>query len=176
MIYLILGGARSGKSSHAQMIATQKEQAGQTVIYIATACADKNDDEMSGRIRHHKNHRPSHWQTLEIPKQLADTLHVLKSQQNIVIMIDCLTLWLTNVLISNELAAQKQALLSVLDNYPHDVIMVSNETGLGVVPMGRLSRQFVDESGFLHQQLAKLADKVVLCVAGLPMILKSDVI
>lgn len=173
MITLILGGARSGKSTHGENLAKELETSGKTVIYIATANRDDNDDEMCERICHHKKTRPEHWQTLEVPARLGDTLHELKSQNNLVIIIDCLTLWLTNLPMNDELTAQKSALMTALDNYPHDVIMISNETGLGVVPMGQLSRQFVDESGFLHQQLAKIADKVVFCVAGLPMILKG---
>lgn len=173
MIYLVLGGARSGKSAHGERLAKQMEQTGKSVIYIATADPKHNDDEMNERICHHKCHRPVHWQTLEIPKYLANALNELTHQQNIVIIIDCLTLWLSNVLSSDELTAQKQALLLALENYPHDVIMISNETGLGVVPMGQLSRRFVDESGFLHQQLAQIAHQVVFCVAGLPMTLKG---
>lgn len=177
MMYLVLGGARSGKSAYGERLATKIAQAStltaKQIIYIATASLDDSDDEMNARIAHHKCHRPAHWRTLEVPKDLADTLNTLRHQPNIVIIIDCLTLWLSNVLMDDELTAQKHALLLSLADYPHQIIMISNETGLGVVPMGQLSRRFVDESGFLHQQLAKLADGVVFCVAGLPMVLKG---
>lgn len=171
MITLILGGARSGKSSQAENLAKAAEKTDKNIIYIATATAD--DDEMRARIKHHQNSRPSRWQTLETPVQLADTLRAVDGE-NRLILVDCLTLWLTNVLCGDaDWATQKSALLKVLPTLQAQVILVSNETGLGVVPLGQLTRQFVDEAGWLHQDLAKLADTVLFCVAGLPMTLKS---
>ena len=98
-------------------------------------------------------------------------------QENQLILVDCLTLWLTNLLLAEDTALQQQQtekLLKVLPQLKSDIILVSNETGLGVVPMGEISRRFVDEAGRLHQALGQLADKVVFCVAGFPMILKGE--
>ncbi|OOR89887.1 bifunctional adenosylcobinamide kinase/adenosylcobinamide-phosphate guanylyltransferase [Moraxella caviae] len=169
MIHLILGGARSGKSRHAETLAKASNK---KVIYIATAQAF--DDEMHVRISHHQNSRPKHWQTLETPIKLAETLTKWGDDDS-VLLVDCLTLWLSNLLLAGDdvFESESQAFLDVLATYQGELILVSNETGLGVVPMGELSRRFVDESGFLHQKLAQIADEVVFCVAGLPMMLKS---
>ncbi|MFB2539224.1 MULTISPECIES: bifunctional adenosylcobinamide kinase/adenosylcobinamide-phosphate guanylyltransferase [unclassified Acinetobacter] len=177
MIELFLGGARSGKSRHAEQRAKAlNDELGLPVMYLATAQAF--DDEMTDRIVHHQNSRPNEWQTIEQPIYLAQTLQDL-SQKPCVILVDCLTLWLNNLLChddKNLLGEQKQQLLQQLENLKHSdcyILLVSNETGLGIVPMGQLSRQFVDESGFLHQQLAQMADNVTFFVAGLPMVLKG---
>lgn len=175
MIQLILGGARSGKSRLAEQIAQQYHY---PVYYIATA--QVLDDEMQQRITHHQNHRPKDWQTIEQPIYLADTLQQLKQQtQPIVILVDCLTLWLSNLICQSDeelLLEQQQQLFHQLNDFPdhHILILVSNETGLGVVPLGEISRKFVDTTGFLHQQLAQIANQVMFCVAGLPMVLKSS--
>lgn len=172
MIQLILGGARSGKSRLAEGIAQQSNMA---VTYIATAQAW--DDEMAERITHHQAQRPASWQVIEEPLQLATCLQSL-DQAGQVILVDCLTLWMSNLLMQDEQASYQaiecQKLLDVLPTLQSDIILVSNETGLGVVPMGQISRKFVDETGRLHQQLGQIADKVVFCVAGFPMILKGD--
>ena len=171
MLQLILGGARSGKSRLAEQIA---KDSGLSVVYIATAQA--LDEEMQQRIQHHQQQRPSHWQLSEEPIFLADQLLQL-DQENQLILVDCLTLWLTNLLLAEDAALQQQQtekLLKVLPQLKSDIILVSNETGLGVVPMGEISRRFVDEAGRLHQALGQLADKVVFCVAGFPMILKGE--
>ena len=171
MLQLILGGARSGKSRLAEQIA---KDSGLSVVYIATAQA--LDEEMQQRIQHHQQQRPSHWQLSEEPIFLADQLLQL-DQENQLILVDCLTLWLTNLLLAEDTALQQQQtekLLKVLPQLKSDIILVSNETGLGVVPMGEISRRFVDEAGRLHQALGQLADKVVFCVAGFPMILKGE--
>ena len=105
------------------------------------------------------------------------TAQALDDQENQLILVDCLTLWLTNLLLAEDTALQQQQtekLLKVLPQLKSDIILVSNETGLGVVPMGEISRRFVDEAGRLHQALGQLADKVVFCVAGFPMILKGE--
>ena len=171
MLQLILGGARSGKSRLAEQTA---KESGLSVVYIATAQA--LDEEMQQRIQHHQQQRPSHWQLSEEPIFLADQLLQL-DQENQLILVDCLTLWLTNLLLAEDTALQQQQtekLLKVLPQLKSDIILVSNETGLGVVPMGEISRRFVDEAGRLHQALGQLADKVVFCVAGFPMILKGE--
>ena len=170
MIQFILGGARSGKSRLAEQIA---QQLGKTVIYVATAQA--GDAEMQARIQHHRQQRPQTWQLCEEPLYLAQQLKVL-DHPNTVILVDCLTLWMSNLLMqSAENFAEQQisALLEVLPHLQADIILVSNETGLGVVPMGEITRKFVDETGRLHQQLGEIADKVLFCVAGFPMLLKG---
>lgn len=169
MIELILGGARSGKSRLAEQRA---DASGRPVVYIATAQA--GDGEMQDRIEHHRRQRPPHWQTVEEPLHLARAIR--QHQHGHLILVDCLTLWLSNLLChpDNSLFEQeKAALLDCLRDRP-DIILVSNETGLGVVPMGELTRRFVDEAGWLHQAIAALAARVTLVVAGLPHILKSD--
>lgn len=165
---LILGGARSGKSRYAEglALATDKE-----VYYFATAQAF--DQEMAERIAKHQHDRPAHWHTVEEPIALADQLQAY-TQQNRVLLVDCLTLWLSNCLHESCWSQQRQALLEILPSLSGDVILVSNETGLGVVPMGQITRQFVDESGWLHQALAAQCDQVSLVVAGLPMHLKTS--
>ena len=171
MLQLILGGARSGKSRLAEQIA---QDSALNVIYIATAQAW--DEEMQSRIEHHQQQRPSHWTVIEEPIYLADQL-LKNDQANQCILVDCLTLWMTNLLLheNTELQLQQcQKLLNILPELQSKIILVSNETGLGVVPMGEISRRFVDEAGRLHQQLGQIADKVVFCVAGFPMILKGD--
>ena len=156
MIQLILGGARSGKSRLAEQTAILSTL---PVTYIATAQAW--DDEMQERITHHQAQRPATWNLVEEPLYLAD----------------CLTLWMSNVLMHDNAQLQQDECKKLLDILPHlqsDILLVSNETGLGIVPMGQLSRKFVDESGRLHQQLGQISDKVIFCVAGFPMILKGD--
>lgn len=171
MLQLILGGARSGKSRLAEQTAKETSL---SVIYIATAQA--LDTEMQQRIAHHQQQRPAHWQVLEEPIYLADRL-LQCDQANQLILVDCLTLWLTNLLLAEDPALQQQQmqkLFEVLPQLQSQIILVSNETGLGVVPMGEISRRFVDEAGRLHQTLGQLANKVMFCVAGFPMILKDE--
>ena len=171
MLQLILGGARSGKSRLAEQSAKVTQW---PVTYVATAQA--LDEEMQDRIQHHQQQRPSDWTLLEEPLLLADALQNIDRAQQ-VILVDCLTLWLSNLLMQDDQQLQQQEfskLFQVLPQLQSDVILVSNETGLGVVPMGQLSRRFVDESGRLHQQLGQLADRVTFCVAGFPMILKGE--
>lgn len=174
MLELVLGGARSGKSRYAEQIAAQSAQTNTQVVYIATAQA--HDDEMSERIKHHQQRRSKDWLTIESPLYLADAM-LPYLQKNNIILVDCLTLWLSNLLClpeTEQFAEQRQALLQILPNTTAHVILVSNETGLGVVPMGELTRRFVDEAGFLHQQLAHMADRVTFMVAGLPSVLKDN--
>jgi len=174
MIELILGGARSGKSRYAEL---QAIQSAKQVIYIATA--EAGDDEMQFRIQKHQNSRPQSWETIEEPIQLAKTLQE-NGQKNTCVLVDCLTLWLTNILFDKQgklqlsvFEQQSSALFGLLSNFSGHVIFVTNEIGLGVVPMDKMSRKFVDEAGLLHQKIASLSDKVVLVTAGLPQILKE---
>jgi len=172
MIELILGGARSGKSRLAEQRAASSNK---SVVYVATA--QNLDAEMAARIDHHQTRRPAHWSTVEEPVALADTLRQL-DQPGRLILVDCLTLWLSNLLCldsGKHCTEFKDDLLATLPALQCDLILVSNETGMGVVPMGELSRRFVDESGWLHQDIASLADRVTLVVAGLPLQLKPAV-
>ena len=171
MMQLILGGARSGKSRLAEQIAKDSNL---NVTYIATAQAF--DHEMQTRIDHHQAQRPGHWTVIEEPLYLADCLIEL-DQPNQLILVDCLTLWMSNLLMHENAELQMQQCQKLLDILPilqAEVVLVSNETGLGVIPMGEISRKFVDESGRLHQQLGQVAEKVVFCVAGFPMMLKGE--
>ncbi|WP_172149136.1 MULTISPECIES: bifunctional adenosylcobinamide kinase/adenosylcobinamide-phosphate guanylyltransferase [Pseudomonas] len=171
MLELILGGARSGKSRLAEKLASES---GLAVSYIATSQA--LDGEMSARIEQHRQRRPASWALVEEPLALARVLLEL-AEPGRCLLVDCLTLWLSNLLMLDDqarLAAERDALLDCLDRLPGRIILVSNETGLGVVPMGELSRRFVDEAGWLHQALAECCQRVVFTVAGLPMVLKGE--
>lgn len=167
---LILGGARSGKSRLAERLA---QGSGLEVVYIATAQA--NDAEMAARIATHQAERPRHWQLVEEPIALAQTI-ARYAQGDTCVLVDCLTLWLTNLLLLEDPARfnqERDGLLELLQQRHRHIILVSNETGLGVVPMGELSRRYVDQAGWLHQALAEHCDRVIFTVAGLPMVLKG---
>ncbi len=169
MLTLILGGARSGKSGHAQHLAGAS---GLAVTVIATAWA--GDAEMAARIARHQAERPAHWQTVEEPFALAGTLAGCADAGRCLV-VDCLTLWLLNLLEAGETVFQRERddLLERLPSLPGHVVLVANEVGLGVIPMGELSRRFVDEAGRLNQALSRIADRVVFVAAGLPMVLKG---
>ncbi len=168
MKHLILGGARSGKSRFAEELALASDK---RLIYIATA--QGLDDEMQQRISHHQHQRETRWQTIEEPITLAATL-AQYADKNTCILVDCLTLWLTNVLLAGEIIFQREytALLKTVPELAGDIIFVSNEVGMGIVAADPLSRLFVDEAGRLHQALAKISDRTTLVVAGLPLSLK----
>ncbi len=168
---LILGGARSGKSTLAQQRAIAS---GLPVTCIVTATAD--DTEMAERIAHHQATRPPEWTLVEEPIALTTAL-MQHAATNHCLLVDCLTLWLNNILsdgVDTTFALQRQVLLETLPKLPGEIILVGNEISMGVVPMGKLTRRFVDENGRLHQQLAGLCERVTLCVAGLPMALKNE--
>lgn len=169
MKQLILGGARSGKSHYAQQ---QAELSDQKVIYIATAHG--GDDEMRERIKLHQQQRPNHWSLVEEQISLANVMQQQDGEKHC-LLVDCLTLWLSNLLCHDDAELfqhERDKLLAVIPALQCDVILVSNEVGQGIVPMGELNRRFVDEAGRLHQSLAQLFDRVVWVVAGLPQILK----
>ena len=171
MLELILGGARSGKSRLAERLAAGS---GLAVTYIATSQA--LDGEMSARIQHHRQRRPADWGLVEEPLELARALRD-NAAPGRCLLVDCLTLWLTNLLMLDDdtrLAMQRDAFLEALAELPGRIILVSNETGLGVVPLGELTRRYVDEAGWLHQAVAERAERVVFTVAGLPMLLKGE--
>jgi len=167
---LILGGVRSGKSR----LAEQRAHASRLqVIYIATAIPG-DDVELAARIRQHRLRRTPDWTLIEEPFALGSTLRAQTSAERCLI-VECLTLWLTNLLCSatERFERERQSLLDALPELAGHIILVSNETGLGVVPLGELSRRFVDASGELHQRLATICDRVTLTVAGLPHTLKG---
>ncbi len=169
-IHFILGGARSGKSRLAQQMASDS---GLEVTYLATATA--GDNEMSERIKHHQNSRPEHWTSIEEPIAIADVIKRLNTP-NACILLDCLTLWMTNLLLLDNAELKDthiKLFLLALKNNKATIIIVSNEVGHGIVPLGKLNRDFVDESGFLHQQVARIADSVSFIMAGLAIKLKE---
>lgn len=165
---LLLGGARSGKSALAERLA---EASGLTVTYVATATA--GDAEMAERIAHHRARRPPGWGVVEEPVHLAAALQSAAGAKRCLV-VDCLTLWLTNLLADEALfQRERAALLDTLPELPGRIILVSNEVGMGIVPLGELSRRFCDEAGRLHQALAPLCDRVAFVAAGLPLMLKG---
>jgi adenosylcobinamide kinase / adenosylcobinamide-phosphate guanylyltransferase len=173
VLELYLGGARSGKSRLAeQRICAADNHAKR--IYIATATA--GDEEMAARIAHHQyQRRHDGWQTVEAPEALAQAIHS-SAKTDTAILVDCLTLWLSNWLMKDDLSVWRQIrdeFYQVLKHAEGHIVLVSNEVGQGIVPLGSLSRQFVDESGRLHQDLAAMADRVVLVTAGLEQVLKG---
>ena len=188
-IHLILGGARSGKSTYAEKLAIETDLA---VTYIATA--QIYDDEFKARVQHHKDRRPAHWKIIEEPHFLSTALqtNVRKASKasnnapaNQCVIIDCLTLWLAQCICPEctptegvDWPAQREAFLAQLklfqdNNFYGNLILVSNEVGMGIVPLGEINRQFQDEQGRLNQAVAAIADKVSFIAAGLPLKLKG---
>ena len=169
MRILILGGARSGKSRYAEKLALES---GREAVYIATGWA--GDEEMSARITRHREQRPQSWLTVEEPCALGKALQT-HAAVNRFLIVDCLTLWLANLLEQGDARFQQErvALLDTLPALPGTLCLVSNEVGLGIVPINPLARRFVDEAGWLHQDLAQLCERVVWIAAGLPQILKE---
>ncbi len=177
---LIVGGARSGKSSLA--LPRAHAHSGD-VVYVATARLDLSagDPEMQARIDRHRSERPAHWQTVECPVQVAACLQELGRvyAAGHCLVVDCLTLWLSNVLFNAQPDAeqrwrqQRDALLECLPKLQTDVVLVSNEVGWGIVPDNALARHFRDEQGWLNQQVAKVCERVTLIAAGLPITLKA---
>ena len=179
---LILGGARSGKSLLAEKRAAES---GLRVVYLATA--EACDGEMARRIAHHRERRPTDWGCIEEPLHLAARLRELAAPDTC-ILVDCLTLWLSNLIFAGQAAAQAEAgeaircpifagettaLIETLPQLPGRIILVSNEVGWGIVPMHPVSRLFADEQGRLNQRVAAVCERVTLVAAGLPLILKS---
>jgi adenosyl cobinamide kinase/adenosyl cobinamide phosphate guanylyltransferase len=163
-VTLVLGGARSGKSAYAEgLLAASSDP-----VYVATGQAF--DDEMRVRIAAHRDRRPAHWRTVEAPIRLAEALSVEAA-----VLVDCLTLWVTNLLLGDvDIGAHVAALEAALRTRAHPTVLVSNETGLGIVPGDALSRRFRDEQGVLNQRIAALAGTVVFVAAGLPLVLKAE--
>ena len=170
-LVLITGGARSGKSGFA---VTEAEKAGDKLVYIATATAE--DPEMEERIRKHKAERADGWETVEEPLDLVGAVKKITPER--VIVIDCLTLWLTNMLMQNSEDFEDRAkaetirLADVLKAYEGDVFVVSNEVGMGLVPENALARLFRDAAGAVNRKMAEAADEVYLVVSGMPLKIK----
>ena len=159
---LILGGARSGKSCYAERLVLAS---GLTPVYVATAQA--LDAEMAARIAQHRARRDKSWRTIEEPIDLVGVLR-RECQPGQAVLVDCLTLWLTNLMM-----AQRPCLLELLSTRAGDLVLVSNEVGLGVIPSDAMARAFIEHAGWLHQRIAEQADVVVFMAAGLPLHLKS---
>ncbi|MBI5687572.1 MAG: bifunctional adenosylcobinamide kinase/adenosylcobinamide-phosphate guanylyltransferase [Verrucomicrobia bacterium] len=171
-LVLVLGGCRSGKSRFAQELAGRF---GRRKLFVATA--EPFDDEMRERIVKHRAVRGPEWQTIEAPVALAEALREHAGEADVV-LVDCLTVWLGNLLCAEQGPARWQgdvvpSLLAELGRRRAHVIVVSNEVGMGIVPDNALARRFRDEQGSLNQQVAAIADSVVFVAAGLPMTLKG---
>lgn len=163
---LILGGARSGKSRHAESLI---ERLPGPWIYIATA--QPLDEEMRARIALHRSRRGARWQTVEAPVALAAALEAVPD--GVPVLVDCLTFWLSNLLLADADPDHHGAALAKILSRPRGPwIVVSSEVGLGIVPENALARRFRDAAGTLHQRIAASADHVVLMVAGLPLAVK----
>jgi adenosylcobinamide kinase/adenosylcobinamide-phosphate guanylyltransferase len=167
-VTFVLGGARSGKSRHAEGLVTANPA---PWLYLATAQAW--DGEMAERIRRHREDRGPGWTTVEEPLDLAGALERV-AVAGTTVLVDCLTLWLSNLMgAERDVAAETARLLAALDRVEGAVVFVSNEVGQGIVPDNALARRFRDEAGRLHQAVAARAQRVVFVVAGLPMVLKG---
>lgn len=171
MIHVVIGGARSGKSRFAESLAKQSKK---QVVYVATATA--GDDEMYQRIVQHQQDRPKIWQLIEEPLNLADVVRANNSSSQVLI-IECITLWLSNWLCTydkNLFLQEKADFLDAVSQSQSELVIVSNEVGSGIVPLGEMSRQFADQAGWMNQSLAEVAHQVTLVVAGCPLKLKSN--
>lgn len=164
---LVLGGARSGKSRYAQ---ARCEAIGGRLIYIATGQA--GDDEMADRIARHRADRGPCWETVEAPTDLAAAIEAASRRADAV-LVDCLTLWLSNLMLGgHDLARARAMLAQAVRDARVPLVLIANEVGLGIVPDNALARRFRDEAGWINQQIAAIADEVVLVAAGLSLPLK----
>lgn len=163
---LVVGGARSGKSSHAEALIAAYPA---PWTYIATAQAF--DDEMEERIAHHRARREGRWRTVDAPLDLAQTLSVMP--EGAPVLVDCLTLWLSNIMLADhDVDAETRRLVAVLSAPRGPWVVVANEVGMGIVPENALARRFRDEAGRLNQMVATVADSVTFTVAGMPLAVK----
>jgi len=169
-VTLILGGARSGKSRHGEVMALTS---GLNPVYIATA--EAWDEEMRERIAAHQYRRVGHgWLDVEAPLALVEAIQG-KAAEDRVLLVDCLTLWLTNLMLAErDIDATTAALLQAMTVAPGRIILISNEVGFGIVPENAMARRFRDLAGRLHQDIARDADHVLLMVAGLPVVVKDE--
>ncbi|VBB69695.1 Adenosylcobinamide-phosphate guanylyltransferase [invertebrate metagenome] len=168
---LVIGGARSGKSVFAEtMVTAHAARVGQQPVYIATA--EVCDDEMAERVRYHRNRRGNMWCTVESPLQIEDSLK--KLPKGAPILVDCLTMWLANLLLAGrDSTVSITSLLARLIAAPGPVVVVSNIVGCGIVPDNAIARAFRDHAGHLNQRVAVAARCVILVTAGLPLVLKA---
>jgi adenosylcobinamide kinase/adenosylcobinamide-phosphate guanylyltransferase len=169
---LVLGGARSGKSRHAEALI---EEAAGEAVYLATA--EAGDGEMAERIRYHRNRRATQsvtkWRTIEEPVALVASLGEMVRPDRPV-LVDCLTLWLSNLLLAGrDIVAETAELVAALPGLAGSLVLVANEVGLGIVPDNALARAFRDHAGRLNQAVASVADRVIFVAAGLPLVLKE---
>lgn len=166
---LILGGARSGKSSYAERLC---EKTGLDLVYIATG--EASDKEMQKRIEHHKKNRGDKWVTIEEPVDISSMI-TLHSNKNTVILVDCLTIWLSNLMYrKSNIQEETDVLINAIKKAPGPVFLVSNEVGQGIVPENALARDFRDEAGRLNQKMAAATQNVDFILAGLPLSLKKN--
>ena len=165
---LVLGGDRSGKSRYAESLITAEPA---PWIYVATG--EARDSEMAQRIAHHVERRGPGWQTQEVPFTLADAVRAHSADPR-PMLIDCLTLWLSNVMLAErDVEVERADLVDALQAAGGPIVVVSNEVGLGIVPDNALARQFRDAQGVLNQRLAAQAQRVIMMVAGVPVAVKS---
>ena len=164
----VIGGARSGKSRYAQ---ARAEAAGGDPVFIATA--EAFDDEMHERIARHQADRDARWSTVEAPRELPAAIDALSGGEAVV-LVDCLTLWVSNLLLADaDIRAAGEQLCDAIVRFDGTLILVANEVGLGIVPDNALARRFRDAAGRLNQSVAGVVREVVLLTAGLPLTLKS---
>ena len=171
--FLVIGGVRSGKSSHAEALAKEiSDSANLGVYYIAMA--EAIDEEMEKRIQAHQMRRNANWKVMECTTKLSESLKRLDSK--CVVLIDCLTLWLNNCLYYQESdwQTEKENFIDWLKATDHEVIMVTNEVGFSITPDNPLARQFADQQGWLNQDVAQCVDYVTLTIAGIPHVIKSN--
>jgi adenosylcobinamide kinase/adenosylcobinamide-phosphate guanylyltransferase len=163
--HLITGGARSGKSAHAEALAAQS---GLPTVYLATATP--GDAEMQARIARHRVRRASQWRTVECGSQLGLALR-REAKAGHCVIVDCLTLWLAG-LNARDLNAERDELVHAIEEAPALLLIVTNELGSGVVPLGESTRAFVDEHGITNQRVAAVCERVTLMVCGVPLVVK----
>jgi adenosylcobinamide kinase/adenosylcobinamide-phosphate guanylyltransferase len=171
-IVLIIGGCRSGKSRYALELASQVTE--KNNIFIATLMP--GDDEMKARVQRHQKERDQHWKTFEAPIRLPEAVNDHGRRGNVVV-VDCLTLWLSNLLLESDdqqsIEEQIHALIQALETAQCPIFLVSNEVGTGIVPENRLARLFRDIAGLANQKVAACADSVIWMVAGIPVLVKN---
>lgn len=169
---LVLGGARSGKSAFAEaLVVTYATIVGQLPVYVATADVS-GDAEMAERVRCHQCRRGNLWHTVETP--LVEVLTITGLPVGVPVLLECLTLWLSNImLLKVDISASIDSLLSTLIQAQGPVVVVSNEVGSGIIPAATFARSFQDHAGYLNQQVAAMAQRVIFVVAGLPLMLKA---
>lgn len=166
-VTLVLGGARSGKSRYAEAITVTHPRG---CVYVATAGID--DAEMAERVRQHRARREAHWRTVEAPLALGAAI-VAETEQGAAVLVDCLTLWLSNLMAADrDPSRETEELIRALGQAGGPVIFVANEVGLGIVPDNALARAFRDHAGRMNQRIAEIANDVVFVAAGLPLRLK----